>query len=200
MTILGEITKHINSFLNGDTQEKFIEDIGNQEDVLVISGKRCTKGIYEVYDNNKNLKYIIKGKSIFSKSCFDIYNKCEKRIATVQEKERKFGLHILYDLIFKIGNKEVGIFKRKPKKKKNTYNLDNGWCIERKKLKHQYEIKNSDKIIAKISPYNEFGKLIVFNKNENELLILMVVMSIITYDIVNEKYMIKMARESGGGG
>ena len=200
MNIREKIKQYVDTYVIGEEQykKKLIEDINNQEEVLIIDIKNSYKGKYEVYDNNRKLKYTVKGKTISSKPCLHIYNTWQRQVATIQQNKRSFRLYEVHDLIFNIENKKMSVFKNKSTLLKNRYNLDNGWNIERKVLKQKYEIKNLDKIIAKISPCG-LEEIIIFSKNENELLILMVVLAISMYDIINERYCQKEARKGGGG-
>ena len=196
MNILNKITKYIND-IEKKQYEKNINE-SNQENILIINKKNSIKGKYKVYKNNRELKYTVKGNNISHKPYLNIYNKFGKKIATIQQNKRSFRLYYKHDLIFKIDNKKVGIFNQKSNLLKETYNFDNGWSIDKKIFNGRYEIKATDKIIATISQYNKYEEKICFKKNENELLILMVVLAISMYNIIDAKYMEKVAREGSG--
>ena len=196
MNILNKITKYINDIEKKQYEKNINEN--NQENILIINKKNSIKGKYKVYKNNRELKYTVKGNNISHKPYLNIYNKFGKKIATIQQNKRSFRLYYKHDLIFKIDNKKVGIFNQKSNLLKETYNFDNGWSIDKKIFNGRYEIKATDKIIATISQYNKYEEKICFKKNENELLILMVVLAISMYNIIDAKYMEKVAREGSG--
>ena len=196
MNSLKKITKYINDIQKKQYEKNIVEN--NQEDILIINKKNSIKGKYKVYKNNRDLKYTVKGNNISYKPYLNIYNKFGKKIATIQQNKRSFRLYYKHDLIFKIDNKKVGIFNQKSNLLKETYNFDNGWSIDKKIFNGRYEIKATDKIIATISQYDKYEEKICFKKNENELLILMVVLAISMYNIIDAKYMEKVAREGSG--
>ena len=60
-------------------------------------------------------------------------------------------------------------------------------------------LEDADKIIATISFQDDkYKEKISFRKNENELLILMVALAISMYNIIDAKYMQKLAKEGSG--
>lgn len=196
MNILKKITEYVNG-IEEKQYEKIIAE-NNQEEILIINEKNSIKGKYKVYKDNKDLKYTIKGKIISHKPYLNIYNKFGKKIATIQQDKRSFILYDKHDLIFKIEDRKVGIFNQKSNLLKTTYHLDNGWNIDKKIFKGRYEIKDTDKIIATIFQFDKYEEKISFRKNENELLILMVVLAISMCNIIDAKYMEKVAREGSG--
>ena len=194
------IWKKFTKFFNDIEEKQYEKNIAenNQEDVLVINNKNSIKGKYKVYDNNGNLKYNVKGKTISHKPYLNIYNKFGKKIAIIQQEKRSSRLYYKHDLIFKIANRQSGVFNQKLNILKRTYSLDNGWNINTNVFKGKYEIKNSNKIIATIFQCGKYEEKISFEINENELLILMVTLSISMYNIIDEKYM-KMVSKDGSG-
>ena len=196
MNILKKITEHVNAVEKKQYEKNMVEN--NQEDILIINEKNSIKGKYKVYKKNRDLKYIVKGKIISHKPYLNIYNKSGKKIAVIQQNKISLKLYKKHDLIFKIGNGKVGVFNQKSSLLKKTYNLDNGWNIDKKIFKGKYEIKNTDKIIATIFQDDKYEERISFRKNENELLILMVVLAVSMYNIIDAKYLEKAAREGSG--
>lgn len=83
--------------------------------------------------------------------------------------------------ILKIENKKVGILKKKFNILRPTMILNNGWKVEGKIFGSGLSIKSNDKIIAKItsSKIDDSTYQIELDKNENELLILMII--VVTY-------------------
>ena len=191
------IIEKINSFFDVEAQKKpIVKNLETKEVVLII--ERVNKFI--VYDNFYNLKYTIKGKSISLKPYMDIYDKFNKKVATIKQIKNSFNKYVVHDLILEIGNNKSYTLTPKNKIFKNIYNLNNGWFVEEKKLKLNYEIKKSDKTIAKISKVisKNNSYLITFQKSEDELLILSFMSAIAMYDIIYEKSMIRASKEGNG--
>ncbi len=194
------IIEKINSFFDVEAQKKpIVKNLETKEVVLII--ERVNKiDKFIVYDNFYNLKYTIKGKSISLKPYMDIYDKFNKKVATIKQIKNSFNKYVVHDLILEIGNNKSYTLTPKNKIFKNIYNLNNGWFVEEKKLKLNYEIKNSDKTIAKISKVisKNNSYLITFQKSEDELLILSFMSAIAMYDIIYEKSMIRASKEGNG--
>lgn len=194
------IIEKINSFFDVETQKKpIVKNLETKEDILII--ERVNKSDkFMVYDNFHNLKYTVKGKSISLKPYMDIYDKLDKKVATIKQIKNSFNKYVVHDLILEIGNNKSYTLTPKNKIFKNIYNLNNGWFVEEKKLKLNYEIKNADKTIAKISKAisKNNSYLITFQKSEDELLILSFMSSIAMYDIIYEKSMIRASKEGNG--
>lgn len=194
------IIEKINSFFDVETQKKpIVKNLETKEDILII--ERVNKSDkFMVYDNFHNLKYTVKGKSISLKPYMDIYDKFDKKVATIKQIKNSFNKYVVHDLILEIGNNKSYTLTPKNKIFKNIYNLNNGWFVEEKKLKLNYEIKNADKTIAKISKAisKNNSHLITFQKSEDELLILSFMSSIAMYDIIYEKSMIRASKEGNG--
>ena len=194
------IIEKINSFFDVEAQKKpIVKNLETKEVVLII--ERVNKiDKFIVYDNFYNLKYTIKGKSISLKPYMDIYDKFNKKVATIKQIKNSFNKYVVHDLILEIGNNKSYTLTPKNKIFKNIYNLNNGWFVEEKKLKLNYEIKNADKTIAKISKVisKNNSYLITFQKSEDELLILSFMSAIAMYDIIYEKSMIRASKEGNG--
>lgn len=194
------IIEKINSFFGEKTTRKpIIENLGIKEDILII--ERINKSDkFIVYDNFYNLKYTIKGKTISLKPYMDIYDESNKKVATIKQIKNSFNKYIIHNLTLEIGNNKPYTLTPKNGILKNIYNLNNGWSIEEKKFKPNYEIKNLNKAIAQIrkviSENNSY--FITFQKGEDELLILSFVSAIAMYDIIYEKSIIRTSNEGRG--
>lgn len=193
------IIEKINFFFEVETQKKpIVENLDTKEDVLIIA--RVNKSDkFVVYDNFYSLKYTVKGKSISLKPYMNIYDKSNKKVATLKQIKSSLDKYVVHDLILEIDNNKLYTLRPKNKFLKNIYNLDNGWSVEEKKLKLNFEIKNFDKTIAKISRLisKNNSYLITFPKLEDELLILSFISAIAMYDIIYEKSIIKTSKEGG---
>lgn len=159
-----------------DKRKKIVSNLENLLFIRLEEYKRegwKGKGLLNIYDNKVNVKYTVKGNFLSLKHCLHIYNIKGKEISTVQKKVRMFN--DIYTL--KIENKKVGIIKKKFNILRPTMILNNGWKVEGKIFGSSLSIKNDDKIIAKITSskidYSTYQ--IELDKNENELLILMII-------------------------
>lgn len=194
------IIEKINSFFEVETQKKpIVKNLESKEDVLIV--ERVNKSDkFIVYDNFHNLKYTVKGKSISLKPYMDIYDKFDKKVATIKQIKNSLNKYVVHDLIVEIDNNKTYTLTPKNKIFKNIYNLNNGWSVEEKKMKLNYEIKNFDKTIAKISKAitKNNSYLINFQKSEDELLILSFISAIAMYDIIYEKSIIRASKEGNG--
>ena len=194
------IIEKINSFFDVETQKKpIVKNLETKEDILII--ERVNKSDkFMVYDNFHNLKYTVKGKSISLKPYMDIYDKFDKKVATIKQIKNSFNKYIVHDLILEIGDNKSYTLTPKNKIFKNIYKLKNSLFVKEKKKKLNYEIKNADKTIAKISKAisKNNSYLITFQKSEDELLILSFMSSIAMYDIIYEKSMIRASKEGNG--
>ncbi len=165
-----------------DKFNKFINEPSNDrknENGLKIEVDNKKNGKFKIYDNTGSLKYIAKGKCISRKPHFSIYTMQGKEIGTIkQNKSRRY----------KYNTRELTI--------KSGYILDNGWKV--KLNKSEYEIKDREEIIGIVSEKIVYSQslfsikadshsyLATSNKYENELLVLMIALSLVIY-IINEK-------------
>lgn len=194
------IIEKINSFFEVEAQKKpIIENLDANEDVLII--ERVNKNDkFIIYDNFHNLKYTVKGKSISLKPYMNIYDKLDKKVVTIKQIKNSFNKYVVHDLILEIDNDKSYTLTPKNKILKNIYKLNNGWSVEYNKFKLNYEIRNLNKTIAKISKVisKNNSYVITFQKTENELLILSFISAIAMYDIIYEKSKIKTSKEGTG--
>ena len=194
------IIEKINNFFEVEKQKKsIVKNLEPNEDVLIVE-KVNKRDEFIVYDNFHNLKYTVKGKSISLKPYMNIFDKFDKKVATIKQIKNSFNKYAVHDLILEIDNNNRYTLTPKNKIFKNIYKLNNGWSVEEKKMKSNYEIKSFDKTIAKISKVISKNKsyLITFQKTEDELLILSFISAIAMYDIIYEKFKIKVSKEGNG--
>lgn len=182
-----------------DKFNKFINEPSNDkknENGLEIKVDNKKNGKFKIYDNTGSLKYISKGKCISRKPHFSIYTMQGKEIGTIKQNKSGHYKYNTRELTLKIeGDKEV-IFCREKNFFKTGYILDNGWNVKFKKSK--YEIKDGEEIIGTVLEKIVYSQslfsikevscsyLATSNKCENELLVLMIALSLIIY-IINEK-------------
>ncbi|MCI9016849.1 MAG: hypothetical protein HFJ53_06775 [Clostridia bacterium] len=182
-----------------DKFNKFINEPSNDrknENGLKIEVDNKKNGKFKIYDNTGSLKYIAKGKCISRKPHFSIYTMQGKEIGTIKQNKSRRYKYNTRELTIKIaGDKEV-IFGREKNFFKSGYILDNGWKV--KLNKSEYEIKDREEIIGIVSEKIVYSQslfsikadshsyLATSNKYENELLVLMIALSLVIY-IINEK-------------
>ena len=196
MKILDKFNKVINEPSNDKKNENGLE--------IKVDNKK--NGKFKIYDNTGRIKYISKGKCISRRPHFSIYTMQGKEVGTVKQNKRAHYKYNTRALTLKIeGEKEV-IFCREKNFLKSGYILDNGWNV--KFNKSQYEIKVGKEIIGtvleKLHIHNHFfsikidsrSYLATSNKCENELLVLMIALSLIIYIINKEEQENKSSRDT----
>ena len=182
-----------------DKFNKFINEPSNNrksENGLKIKVDNKKNGKFRIYDNTGSLKYIAKGKCISKKPYFSIYTMQGKEIGTINQNKSRRYKYNTRELTLKIeGDKEV-VFCREKNFFKSGYILDNGWKV--KFNKSEYEIKDGEEIIGIVTEKSVYSKslfsikedsryyLATSNKYENELLVLMIALSLVIY-IINKK-------------
>ncbi len=179
-----------NKFVNKPSNDK------RNENGLKIKVDNKKNGTFKIYDNTGSLKYIAKGKCIARKPHFSIYTMQGKEIGTIKQTKSRRYKYNTRELTLKIeGDKEV-IFGREKNFLKSGYMLDNGWKV--KFNKSEYEIKDGEEIIGIVSKEIVYSQslfsnkidsksyLVTSNKYENELLVLMIAISLVIY-IINQK-------------
>ena len=194
------ILDKINNFFSISTEKpskKIIENLNDDEDVLLITQNNGFGDNFKIYDNNSNLKYTAKGKAVSFKAHLAIYSDNNKHIADIVQKKISINKYFTHDVILKKEDKKIAELKSKFNLFKYKYYLDNGWSIENKAFKSKYEVKNGNDIVAEIFLQNN-SFLVRFKKEEDELLILLIALTIALYNIVHVKLDKKEERYSGG--
>lgn len=196
MGILNEIDKFF-SISTEESNKKIVEDLNKDEEILLIVKNNGIGDNFKIYDNNSNIKYIAKGKAVSFKSHLAIYSNNKKHIADIIQKKASLNKYFTHDVIFKKEDKKIAELKSKFNLFKYKYYLDNGWTIENKAFKAKYEVKNKGDIVAEIFLKKE-SFLVKFKKNQDELLVLLIGLTIALYNIVHVKLDKKEESISGG--
>lgn len=158
-------------------------------EVLVINQHRFTwKDEFEVYNENREVKYTVKGELTSIKHHLHIYNAYGKEIGMVKEKLISLRSPISFtestpvDFIIEIEGKKVGKIKSKWSLGKQKYEVDfNGWRIEGNVLGWKYKVFNGSEEIARISQkvfYFGDTYVVTFPNIQNELVVLMLVIAL----------------------
>lgn len=168
----------VDSFLNSDLSHSH----------LILDQKRYTfKESFNVYDENKNIKYVVKGKLLSSTHKLAVYNNNGAKIGEVNEK--KFAIRSPFsieskpkDFVVKLYNKKIGTIKSKFSFGKSKFQFDfNGWKIDGNFIGSNYKVKDDKGTIMEVSIKFLFGTdpyfIDIFNP-EDELLCLMVALAI----------------------
>jgi len=156
--------------------------------ILVINQHRFTwKDKFDVYNENREVKYTVKGKLASIKHHLHIYDANGKEIGMVKEKLISLRSPISLeskpvDFIIEINGKKLGKVKSRWSFGKQKYEVDfNGWRIEGDFLGWKYKIFNGNEEIANISQkvlYLGDTYVVTFPNLQNELIVLMLVVAL----------------------
>lgn len=173
--------------------EKKIEERENklfekksENDILVIQRYKATrKDQFDVFDENREVKYTVKGKSASVKHHLRIYDAKGKELGRVKEKLISLRSPFSFeynpvDYIIEINGEKRGKIKSRRKFGKQKYEVKfNGWRIEGNIVGWNFKILNGNDIIGYISKHSINQAYVVeFPDKENELLILMLVIAL----------------------
>ncbi|HVI39843.1 MAG TPA: LURP-one-related family protein [Anaerovoracaceae bacterium] len=156
--------------------------------ILVINQHQFTwKDKLDVYDENREIKYTVKGELASIKHHLHIYDVKGKELGMVKEKLIALRSPISLesnpvDFIIEIGGKKIGIVKSRWAFRKQKYEVDfNGWRIEGNVFGWKYKIFNGNEEIANISQkLLYFGDTYVINflDPKNEFVVMMLVIAL----------------------
>lgn len=156
---------------------------------LVLTQKRYTfKESFHVFDENKEVKYIIKGKLFSSTHKLSVYDKTGKnKLGEVNQKRIVLRSPLSLeshpkDFVVILGNKKIGTIKSRYSFAKHKFEFDfNGWIIEGNIIGSKYKIRDERETIMEVYEKLWFGEdtyfVDVFNP-DNEVLCLMVALAI----------------------
>jgi uncharacterized protein YxjI len=186
--LIGKVSKKLET-KSEDRKKKFFDKQAGT-DILVITQPRHTwKDKFNVYDENKHVKYTVKGEFASIKSCLHIYNEQGKEIGKVKKKLISLRSPISLesnpvDLIIEIDGKKIGKVKSRRSFSKQKYVVNfNGWRIEGDVFGSKYKIIDGNEEVAHISqkllyPFDKKVNVINFYKPQNEVIVLILVIAI----------------------
>lgn len=164
-----------------------------EENVLLINKEQCKlRDEYNIYDENENIVYSIKGKLMSVKPQLRIYDVFGQEIGSVKEKMVSMRLSALrescpVDFDFLIRGKKVAKLRSKRSESGGKlFLLSNGWTIKESFLGDIQTIFSEKKQIATLSQsiwMKGDTYVIRYQKNEDQLFILMVILAMIALDI-----------------
>lgn len=170
-----------------DAQKKKLFECAPGERALLINQEKFTwRDKFNIYDNEENIKYSVKGEFTSIKHHLHIFDSHGKEVGFVKEKLVTLRPSAMIeanptDFDFEIRGKKVGKLRSKWAFGKKKYLMDNGWTVEGNIIGWKYRITSDNITIASISYkplYWGDTYLITFPESENELLILMIVLAI----------------------
>ena len=172
-------SKKIDAFLSAETTHAR----------LILTQKRYTfKESFQILGENKEVKYIAKGKLFSSTHMLSVYDKTGKnKLGEVNQKHialrSPFSMESRpQDFVVKIGNKKIGKIKSRFSLTKPKFEFDfNGWVIEGNIIGSKYKIKNGQDLIMEVDEKLWCGEdtcfLDIFNPDD-EVLCLMIALAI----------------------
>lgn len=142
----------------------------------------------DVYDSPKNIKYTIKDELISIKRHLHVFDSTGKEIGLVKEKLLTLRRPAIMqinptDFDFIIHGKKVATLKSRCTFSKTKYTMNNGWIIEGDFFGLKYSILSERRVVGRINMKPLWGDtyLLTFSECENEVLMLMVVLTIDIY-------------------
>lgn len=211
MSILGTIAKEIFDETIGynvadkgikvldkkiEKNKKKLFEVGKGKKVLIVNQKLYTfKDMMNVFDENENIKYKVKGEFASLKRHLHVFNTNNIEIAEVKEKlialRNPLSMQTrIADFDFIVGGKKMAKLKSKTFFK-DKLELDNGWIVKGNITGFKYSIFNKEgKEIAKVSTkLLYFGDTykVEYDENVNELLILLIVLAMDIFHAPSKK-------------
>ena len=175
-----------------DNKNKKIDAFLNEETThsrLVLTQKRYTfKESFQVFDEKKDVKYIVKGKLLSSTHQLTIFDKTGKiKLGEVNEKRIALRSPLSLDshpkdFIIKLNGKKIGKIKSRYSFAKPKFEFDfNGWIIEGNIIGSKYKIRDGQKNVMEVYEKIWFGEDTYFVdivNPDNEVLCLMIALAI----------------------
>ena len=172
---------------NIENSERLLFECKAGEKVLLLNQQKFTwRERFYVYDGYQNVKYSVVGEFTSIKCHFHIYDAMGNDIAYVKEKLVSTRPSAIieahpHDFVLNIRGKKVGNLRSKWAIGKSKFSMDNGWIIEGNITGWSYTISKDGRIVATVKKkllYWGDTYLVTYPETENELLILMVVLSL----------------------
>ena len=141
---------------------------------------------YDVYDENREVKYTIKGEMTSIKRHMHVYDSYGNKLGMVKEKLIAWRLPLTLganpiDFEIEVNGRSLGKVKSRWALGKQKYEVNyNGWHIEGDLLGAKYKILNGSEEIAQVSLkfFNWGGYVATYPNLQNEIPILMLVLAI----------------------
>lgn len=163
-------------------------DIGRNRLVLNQYVYRI-KETFEVYSNNKEIRYIVKGKLLSLKHQLSIYDHTGKnKLGEVRESLIALRMPLINmekkpkNFVLFIGGKRIGVIKTKFSLLHNKFKIGfNNWTIVGDLFGLKYKIKENDKTIMEVDQQISFSKDLYYldiAEEKDELLCLMIALVI----------------------
>jgi len=172
-------------------RDKFFEKQPGTEILVISKNELMNKDTFDVYDENREVKYNVKGNLTSIKHHLRIYDAKGNEIGMIKEQPVSM-LEFLFcgaksvDLIIEINGKKRGKFTSTWSFGKPEYEVDfNGWRIEKNIWGWEYKVLKGNREIAHISQKvwyfdGTYGDtyVVAFPDIKNELIVLMLVLSL----------------------
>lgn len=177
--------------------------------ILAFSEHRFEwKETFYVYDNNREVKYVVKGDFVSLKRLLRVYDVNGKEIGTIREKLIPLRSPISFesnpvDFSIEINGKKMGKVKSRWALGKQKFEVDyNGWSIVGNITASKFQILNGKEEISQISYklLNWGGYVATYPDPLNEANILMLVLALIIANAPQKSEKLKRTihRKSGG--
>jgi len=153
--------------------------------------KRSKKEVFNIYGENQELRYTVKGKLSSKKCLLSVYDAGGRSIGLLKEKAFAYRGLVSFetspvDYSIEIYGKKLGEIKSKGGIVNRKYQLGfYGWHIKGNVISGNYTVVKENEEIAKIN--RKSGTYILtFREKQNELLLLMVVLALFSDSLPDE--------------
>jgi uncharacterized protein YxjI len=157
-------------------------------EILVLQQQMYTwTDKFDVYNENQQVKYTVKGKLTSFKRSLDVYDARNKKIGIVKEKLITFRSPFSFrakprDFIVELNGNKLGRVRYRASFGKYKYEVSfNKWRIEGNVLSRQYKILKGEEEIANISKkafHSSDTYVVAFPDSKNEQIILLLVLAL----------------------
>ena len=168
--------------------ESFFEAADSHARLILTQKPYTFKESFQIFDENQEVKYVVKGKLASATHHLSIYDKAGKnKLGEVKEKliawRSPFSMEAHpQDFIIELNGKKIGKIKSRFAFGKRKFEFDfNGWIIEGNVLGFKYKVLDGKDIIMEVGQkllYTGDTYFIDITNPENELLCLMIALAI----------------------
>ena len=175
------------SNLSEQNKEKLFEKPQGKEVLVINQDNYSWKDRFDVYNENKEVKYTVKGRLASVTRELHVFNILGREVGSIKKKlvsirqPFSFDSHP-FDCIIEVGGKTLGKVRSRSSLLKQKYEVGfNGWQIEGNVLGWTYNVYNGNVEIAQISKkllYFGDTYVITYSNPENELILLLLVLAL----------------------
>lgn len=140
-----------------EQEKKLFKKQSGTELLVMIKQQVGWRDKYDIFDENREVKYIVKGELVSIKHQLHVFDAQGNELGRIKEKLISLRMPLSgevdpVDFVIEIGGTKKGTVRSKGAFGKELFEVDfNGWHLERKAFKMKYKILEGDEEIANIS-------------------------------------------------